>query len=87
MKRMFIGLFLINLLGCGNETFSPTYSESICVPAQNMYYIEQLLKESSSSNKDSNSCCDNSWVVSCCFGGQFICADGSSGVGCGCPSN
>lgn len=75
---------LLILSSCGNEDFSPTYHESPCVAAAELSFLDLPAEDNPSS---SNSCCQASGLVSCCFGGNFICADGTSGVGCGCPTN
>lgn len=82
MKK--IALFTLLLIsGCGDKDFSPTYSESVCVPAQDLYFLDLPAAESNSSG----SCCADSGLVSCCFGGRFVCVDGKTGIGCGCPTN
>lgn len=82
MKLWLYGLMFL-LVSCGNEDFSPTYSESVCVPAQELYFIEAL----NQSSETPASCCQESGLVSCCFGGRYVCADGKSDIGCGCPLN
>jgi hypothetical protein len=83
VKFLFVILSLF-LVSCGNETFSPTYNEFVCVPAQSIEFLEV---DMTSLPAEANNCCENSGIVSCCFGGSHVCADGTTGIGCGCPTN
>lgn len=84
MKKI-IPIFLI-LLNTSCEIFTPNYNELICVPAgSNMSYdiydIENLLNQKSYKAEE---CCQG-MTFSCCYGGFYLCVNGESGQGCGCP--
>lgn len=92
MKQLFFVLILLTLTSCGNETFSPTYHDYVCVPANsalawNPEYVSQPGGDNAYTPSSNNGCCENSGLVACCFGGEYLCADGSTGVGCGCSTN
>lgn len=89
MKAMILVLISLILSSCGNEVFSPTYSETVCVPAQELglEFLDEVQNSQYATDNTPQSCCENSGLVSCCFGGNYVCADGQTGVGCGCPTN
>lgn len=88
MKKYLILLILIILSSCGQDYgFTQNYTDSVCMPASSLNL--EFLNDSNTSQQpqtSSTACCASSGLVSCCFGGIFVCVNGDTGVGCGCPS-
>ncbi len=81
MYKLLISLIFISTIGCSEDSgFTEKYTDSPCVPPN--YLLEAL-----ESRPDTNSCCSSSGIAACCFGGSYVCVNGDTGVGCGCPTN